>query len=67
VSGEVLTIITGLAWLFFAASALASYRLGWSQLVRMALVWIAIFLGLLLVVEAVAAPPGLSPSLAYFT
>ncbi|WP_036857048.1 hypothetical protein [Erythrobacter cryptus] len=66
-SGEVLTIITGLAWLFFAASALASYRLGWSQLARMALVWIAIFLGLLLVVEAVAAPPGRSSALAYLT
>lgn len=66
-SGEVLTIITGLAWLFFAASALASYRFGWSQLARMALVWIAIFLGLLLVVEAVAAPPGRSSALAYLT
>lgn len=49
--GDLLPIIMGLAWLFFVGSALASFRLGWSQLAKMALVWIAIFLGLALVVE----------------
>lgn len=44
-------LITSLAWLVVAASALASFRLGLSQIVKMALVWIVIFLGLYLVVE----------------
>lgn len=44
-------VITSLAWLFLAASAFASYRLGWSATLRMALVWIAIFGGLFLIVE----------------
>ena len=44
-------LIASVGWLFFAASAFASYRLGWSRTVRMALVWIAIFGGLFLIVE----------------
>lgn len=44
-------LITSLAWLVVAASALVSFRLGLSQIVKMALVWIVIFLGLYLVVE----------------
>lgn len=49
--GDLVPIITSLAWLFFVGSALASFRLGWSTLAKMALVWIAIFLGLVLLVE----------------
>lgn len=47
----VVPVIASLAWLFFAASAFASYRLGWSETIKMALVWIAIFGGLFLIVE----------------
>jgi hypothetical protein len=46
-----LPLVSTAAWLILAGSALASFRLGWGQLVKMALVWIAIFLGLFLIVE----------------
>lgn len=47
----IVPIIGSLGWLFFAASAFASFRLGWSRTITMALVWIAIFGGLFLIVE----------------
>lgn len=46
-----LPIITSIAWLILVGAGLASYRLKWSQMIKMALVWIVIFLGLYLVVE----------------
>ncbi len=46
-----LPLIATAAWLVLAGSALASFRLGWGQLLRMALVWIAIFGGLFLIME----------------
>lgn len=55
-----LPIVASAAWLIVAGSALASYRLGLGQLVKMALIWIVIFGGLFLAVEwfmiAQAAP-----------
>lgn len=44
-------IIASVGWLVLCGVALASYRLNWSQMVKMALVWLAIFLGLYVVVE----------------
>lgn len=46
-----LPIIASAAWLILAGSALASRRLGWGQMARMALAWVSIFLGLYLIVE----------------
>ncbi len=46
-----LPIIASIGWLILVVAGLASYRLNWSQMVRMALVWVAIFLGLFLLVE----------------
>ena len=46
-----LPIITSVAWLILVGSALASFRLGWGQMVKMALAWAAIFCGLFLLVE----------------
>jgi hypothetical protein len=46
-----LPLITSLAWLIVAGSALASFRLGWSRFAKMALLWVAIFLGLFLIIE----------------
>ncbi len=46
-----LPIIASIGWLILVGAGLASYRLKWSQMVKMALVWIAIFLGLYLLVE----------------
>lgn len=38
-----LPIITSIMWLILCGGALASYQLKWSQMARMALLWIAIF------------------------
>ena len=45
----VLPTVASLGWLFFCLAALASYRLKWRQIVKLALVWVAIFLGLYLI------------------
>lgn len=47
----VLPVIASLGWLLFAIAAFASFRLHWSKVVKMALVWIALFVGLFLIVE----------------
>lgn len=44
-------IISSIAWLMLCGAALASYRLRWSQMAKMALVWLAIFVGLYVLVE----------------
>ena len=44
-------IISSIGWLVLCGAALASYRLYWSQVVKMALVWLAIFVGLYVAVE----------------
>lgn len=46
-----LPIISSVAFLILAGSALASFRLGWGQMIKMALVWVAIFFGLFVIVE----------------
>ena len=46
-----LPVVTSAAWLILAVSALASFRLGWGQMIKMILAWIAIFGGLFLAVE----------------
>jgi hypothetical protein len=50
---SILPVIAGLGWLLLAGSALASFRLGWSRLAKMALVWAAIFTGLTLLVMGI--------------
>jgi hypothetical protein len=44
-------IVASIAWLILAGSALASHRLGWGQMIRMALAWLVIFMGLFVAVE----------------
>jgi hypothetical protein len=52
VSPELLIpIISSIGCLVLCGSALASYRLKGSQMVKMALVWLAIFVGLYALVE----------------
>lgn len=46
-----LPIITSAAWLVLAGASLASFRLQWGQMIKMALAWVLIFLGLFAVVE----------------
>jgi hypothetical protein len=44
-------IIASLGWLVLVGASLASYRLKWSQMLKMALMWLAIFVGLYVLVE----------------
>ncbi|GAB4475938.1 MAG: hypothetical protein OHK0018_06730 [Erythrobacter tepidarius] len=45
-------IIASLGWLVLCLAALASYRLQWGQMFKLALVWFAIFAGLYMLVES---------------
>lgn len=45
-----LPTISSICWLILAGAAFASYRLKWNEIVKMALVWVAIFSGLFLLV-----------------
>jgi hypothetical protein len=47
----VLPLVTSIGWLVLLMSALASRRLGWGQLVKMALAWLVIFGGIFMIVE----------------
>lgn len=49
--GAIISIVALIGWLIIAGSALASFRLGWSKLAQLALVWVAIFGGLFLLVD----------------
>ena len=47
----VIPIIASLGWLLLVGASLASYRLKWSQMLKLALVWLAIFVGLYVLVQ----------------
>lgn len=47
----VIPIIASVGWLVLCGAALASYRLHWGQMLKMALVWLAIFFGLYVLAE----------------
>lgn len=42
---QIVAIIALLGWLVLVGGALASYRLGASKMIRLALIWLAIFVG----------------------
>ncbi len=42
-------LISLIAWLILAATAVASFRLDWKESVRLSLMWAGIFLGVFLV------------------
>ena len=46
-----LPIVTSLGWLIVCVAALASYRMQWSRVAKLGLIWLSIFLGLYLIVE----------------
>ena len=46
-----ISIIAMIGWLIFAGGALASYKLGWSKMAQMALIWVAIFAGAFVIVS----------------
>ena len=45
------SIVALLGWLILAGSALASYRMSWGKFAQLALTWLAIFVGLFLLVR----------------
>jgi len=49
--GALISIVAMVGWLILAGSALASYRLSWGKTVKIALTWLAIFVGLFLVLR----------------
>ena len=53
--GAIISIVALLGWLILAGSAMASFRLGWSKIVQLALVWFAIFAGLFVVADLLGA------------
>ena len=53
--GAIISIVALLGWLILAGSAMASYRLGWSKMLQLALVWLAIFAGLFVVADLLGA------------
>ncbi|BDW82661.1 hypothetical protein MACH24_20990 [Erythrobacter sp. Dej080120_24] len=53
--GSLISIVALLGWLILAGSALASFRLGWSKILQLALVWLAIFAGLFVAADLLGA------------
>lgn len=62
-SDLVLPLVMSVAWLVLAMSALASHRLGWGQVVKMALAWVVIFGGIFMIIEWVLYAQGSGSSL----
>lgn len=52
---SIVSIIAMLGWLILAGSALASFRLGWAKMAQLALVWLAIFVGLFVIADLIGA------------
>ena len=53
--GSLISIVALVGWLILAGSALASFRLGWSKILQLALVWLAIFAGLFVAADLLGA------------
>ncbi|MGB3712395.1 MAG: hypothetical protein WA985_11985 [Erythrobacter sp.] len=53
--GAIISIVALIGWLILAGSALASFRLGWSRILQLSLIWLAIFGGLYLLVDLLGA------------
>lgn len=51
--GATVQLIALFAWLILAGSAVASFRLGWRESVRMGLLWAGIFVAVFLVFSLV--------------
>lgn len=49
--GSIISIVALIGWLILAGSAIASMRLGWNRILRLALIWLAIFGGLFLLAD----------------
>ncbi|MGB7417815.1 MAG: hypothetical protein WA918_01415 [Erythrobacter sp.] len=53
--GAIISIVALLGWLVLAGGAIASMRLGWNRILRLVLIWAAIFGGLFLLADLFGA------------
>ncbi len=53
--GAIISIVALLGWLVLAGSVFASFKLGWSKMLQLALVWFAIFAGLFVIADLMGA------------
>lgn len=53
--GSIISIVALLGWLILAGGAVTSFRLGWSKILQMALIWFAIFAGLFVIANLMGA------------
>ena len=53
--GSLISIVALVGWLILAGSAFASFKLGWSKILQLALVWLAIFAGLFVIADLLGA------------
>jgi hypothetical protein len=59
----VLPLVTSIGWLALVMSALASHRLGWGQVIKMALAWVVIFGAFFVIAEWFLYAQGTASSL----
>lgn len=50
---QIVQVIALIGWLILAGSAFASYKMSWGKTARLALTWLAIFLGVFVVISLV--------------
>ncbi|MFU7528641.1 hypothetical protein [Qipengyuania sp. ASV99] len=53
--GALISLVALIGWLVLAGSAIVSFRLGWSKIVQLGLIWLAIFAGLFVVADLLGA------------
>lgn len=53
--GQMISLVALVGWLIIVVSGFASYRLGARQVVRMGLIWLAIFVGAFVIVTWIMA------------
>ena len=53
--GEWVSVAVLLGWLLLIGGGFASFKLGWKKNVQLALVWLAIFVGLFVIADLMGA------------
>lgn len=48
---SLISIVALLGWLVLMGSSFASFKLGWSKTLQLALIWLAIFVGLFVIAD----------------
>lgn len=53
--GALISLVAMVGWLVLAGSAFASFKLGWSKMLQLALLWFAIFAGMFVLADLMGA------------